>query len=108
MDPKGKREGTERGRSDLAIQDHEQTEGHSIGSGTGLLASSQQRYLGKNGNHASWVSKARHVGLKTEVGHSGVGPSNGDSQTQRVVSWDLEQVCGFIDGIGWGKGVKET
>lgn len=51
--------------------------------------------MGKNGNHASWMSKARPVGLKTEVGHSGVGqgrgdsPSNGDSQTQRVVSWDL-------------------
>lgn len=39
MDPKGKREGTGRGRSDLAIQDHEQTEGNSIGSETGLLAS---------------------------------------------------------------------
>lgn len=41
------------------------------------------------------MSKARHVGLETEVGHSGVGqgrrdlPRNGDSQTQRVVSWDL-------------------
>lgn len=39
MDPKGKREGTERGRIDLGIQDHDQTEGHSIGFGTSLLAS---------------------------------------------------------------------
>ena len=43
MDPKGKCEGTERGISDLAIQDHDQIEGHSIGSGTSLLASRENK-----------------------------------------------------------------
>lgn len=35
-------------------------------------------------------------------------PSSGDSQTQRLVILDQEQVCEFMDGIGWGERGHET